>query len=533
MKQLIYVFIAVLPLTFLSGCFGDLDIELRDDDLFLADDFYDSTSSYRQALASAYANLSITGPNGPGSTNLIDIDPGYSQYLRCYWYVSEFTTDEVKWSWENDPGLAELNRNTWNSENPWFRGFNGRAGTSIAFVNEFLRQTTDEKLDERGHNDPALRDEIRIYRAEARLLRALAHYHLLDLFRQSPLVTENDPVSAKQPQIMRAEELFAYIEAELLATIPDLVDPKQNEYGRVDKAVAWMILAKLYLNAEVYAEQDRYSDAMTYIQEIINSNQYTLTPNYLHNFTGDNDVSGADEVIFGVISDAVATQNYGATTSMINGQVGNLEQNGISLGTNAGGWGGAMRVTRQFSETMLSPTYANDDRNTLLPPGERPIDITEITRNGTGYIIEKWNNNFSTGPRPTVNEFADIDFPLFRYADVLLMYAECHLRGGGGDRNTAIQYLNDLRIRANNTVAVTNADFDLDLIIDERLVELHWEGHRRQDLIRFGLFTSGNYTWNWKGNALNGIPLAPYREVFPIHTADLAANPNYRQNPGY
>jgi hypothetical protein len=403
----------------------------------------------------------------------------------------------------------------------------------VAFANEYLRQTTTEKLASRGVTDNELKDDILIYRAEARFLRALAYYHMLDLFGKAGFITENDPVGSVQSPEYNRQKLFNYIESELIALLPTLLDPLQNEYARVDKAAAWMVLAKLYLNAEVYIGQNKYTNCITYCN-LIEQSGYLLATDYVHNFMSDNQMNSArTEIIFPIVSDGITSQNWGPTTLMVNGQVGSLEQNGVQFGVNAGGWGGALRVTRQFSEVLLLGSYVTDDRNTLLTVG-RSIDITDIGNNGTGYIIGKWYNKTSGGSNGSTNELVDTDFPMFRLADVHLMYAEAVVRGGsGGSLSQAASYINELRARANNPTTVSAADVSLDLILNERLIELHWEGHRRQDLIRFGKFAGGSYRWNWKGNALTGTSIPTYMQVFPIPNASLAANPNLTQNPGY
>ena len=122
---------------------------------------------------------------------------------------------------------------------------------------------------------------------------------------------------------------------------------------------------------------------------------------------------------------------------------------------------------------------------------------------------------------------------MFRLADVYLMYAEAVVRGGaGGTIEEAVGYVNLLRNRANST-SMSAANLTLDFLIDERSRELYWEGHRRQDLIRFGLFTGGNYNWVWKGGSPNGIALSSHLNVYPIPANNMAANPNLTQNPGY
>ena len=529
-KQTVNI-ISVLVLLLSLGCTGDLDVLPEDENTFLADDFYSSPESYKQGLAGVYGNLALTSSQGPGESNISGLDAGTSQYGRGFWNLQELTTDEVKWSWENDPGLRDLNRNTWTSENVILRGFFGRCMTQVAFVNEYLRQTSEDLLTARGVSD-TLKEEIHIYRAEVRFLRALAYYHMMDLFGKAAFVTENNPVSAFQSPQYERPQLFEFIESELLAILPDLEEPLQNEYARADKAAAWFLLAKIYLNAEVYISEDRYAKCLEYSEKIINTN-YSLSPNYADNFNADNHTNSArNEIIFPIVSDGIVTQNYGPTTVMVNGQAGSLEQNGTDFGVNAGGWGGALRVTRQFSETMLNGDYNSDDRNTIIS-ANRPIEITDIGNNGTGYIIAKWSNKTSTGTNGAANEIVDTDFPMFRLADVYLMYAEAFLRGGGGSSSTAVNYINQLRARANNNNTISSSDLNLDFLLNERLVELYWEGHRRQDLIRFNKYTGGSYNWSWKGNSVSGIPLDETKSIFPIPSASLASNPNLTQNEGY
>ncbi|MCB0451259.1 MAG: RagB/SusD family nutrient uptake outer membrane protein, partial [Confluentibacter sp.] len=183
---------------------------------------------------------------------------------------------------------------------------------------------------------------------------------------------------------------------------------------------------------------------------------------------------------------------------MINGSVGSIEVNGEEVGVSAGGWGGALRVRKQFANLFESSQFDSDDRNTLIT-SDRPIDISDISNPDQGYIIQKYSNARSDGGFGIDQTFVDTDFPLFRLADVYLMYAEAHLRGGGGSMDTALSLINELRTRAHNPNLLSASDLTLDFILDERARELHWESHRRQDLIRFGKFTGGNYNWAWKG----------------------------------
>lgn len=531
MKRTNKFYYLLLTLIVLVSCTSELEVGPSDPDAFLAEDFFSDPNSYRQSLAGVYGNLSLVGANGPNESNISGLDAGTSQYIRGLWNLQELTTDEAVWTWENDPGTRELNRSIWNAENPIIRGMFGRAMAQVAFANEFLRQTTENLLDARGVGE-SLKQEVAVFRAEARFLRALSYYHIMDLFGKAPFVTENDPIGAFQAPELQRTELFAFIESELLEIESILIDPLQNEWGRVDKAAAWILLAKIYLNAEVYLNEDRYSDCLEYCQQIIDS-PYELSTNYLYNFAADNNSSTArNEIIFPVQSDGVVTQNWGTTTMLVNGQVGSLEGNGEDFGVNSGGWGGALRVTNSFSQILTAGIYDDDDRNTLII-GDRPIDITSISNSGTGYIVGKYSNISSLGVSGSSNTFVDADFPMFRLADVYLMYAEAHLRGGGGTESQALDLVNQLRTRANNINLLSSSDLTLDAVFNERAVEMYWEGHRRQDLIRFNRFSSGSYNWNWKGNFSGGISLEDTMEVFPIPNASLASNTNLTQNDGY
>lgn len=531
MKTTNKIYFLWVGLIALTSCINELEVEPGDPDAFLAEDFYADADSYKQSLAGVYGNLSLVGANGPDESNISGLDAGTSQYIRGLWNLQELTTDEAVWTWENDPGTRELNRTIWNADNSIIRGMYGRAMAGVAFANEFLRESTDDLLDARGV-DESLRQEISVFRAEARLIRALSYYHIMDLFGKAPFVTENDAVGAFQAPEINRTELFEFIESELLEIEPILVEPLQNETGRVDKAASWMLLAKIYLNAEVYTGENRYSDCLEYCQQIIDS-PYQLSANYLYDFMADNNTSEArNEIIISVQSDGVVTQNWGTTTMLVNGQIGGLESNGEDFGVNAGGWGGALRVTNSFSEILTNGLYDSDDRNTLII-GERPIEVTSVSNSGTGYILGKYSNITSLGEPGPSNTFVSANFPMFRLADVYLMYAEAHLRGGGGTVTQALELVNDLRARANNTNALTSADLTLDNIFNERTVELYWEAHRRQDLIRFNRFSSGSYNWNWKGNFVAGIAIDDNMEVFPIPNASLAANTNLTQNEGY
>ena len=526
---LLIVFIA------LSSCTNELDITPKDDQDLLGEDFFANESSYKELLAGVYGNLSLTGVDGPGSSNIDGLDAGTSQFGRVLLYLQTLSADQMIWSYENDPGTRGIQRNIWNADDPIILGMFGRSHVTIAFANNFLRETTEAKLTERNVS-AGTKEEVTKFRAEARLLRALSYYYMMDLFGQANFATELDAINA-QPLAYNRAQLFEFVESELKAIEADLSDPMTNQHGRADKGVAAMILAKIYLNAEVYIGENKYDECITELNKVINGG-YSLAPDYLLNFMADNNTNAArNEIIFPLISDGVYTQNYGPTTVMINGAVGSIEENGSEVGVGAGGWGGALRLRKQFVQLFDGGVFATDTRNTIIRgtvSEPRDIDISDISDKDQGFILQKYSNASSTGGFGSDQTFVDTDFPLFRLADAYLMYAEAQLRGASNATATsALDYVNLLRTRANNPQAISAADLTLDYILDERSRELHWEAHRRQDLIRFGKFTGGAYNWAWKGNGSNGISLPAHMNLYPIPSASLSTNPNLTQNAGY
>ena len=528
MKKIILLFAVGL---LFSSCVKDLDVEPLDKDVVTSASVFDDESSYYQILAKIYAGLAVSGQNGPsGEVDIYGVDPGYGQYLRALFYLQEFTTDEAITGWD-DQTIRDLHYQAWSSSDVFITAMYYRIFYQIGVVNEFLRQTTQELLDERGVSE-SMQQTIAVYRAEARFMRALSYYHAIDMFANVPFVTENDEVgSFFPPQISRAA-LFDYIESELLDIENQMIAPRMNEYGRADKACVWTLLAKLYLNAEIYTGIPHYSECVTYSRKVIDAG-YSLSPEYQYLFLADNHY--LDEVIFSVNFDGTFTKSYGGTTFIIHAAIGG-SINPQEFGVN-GGWSG-MRSTsalvRKFYPDLKNINETKDKR-ALFYNEDQTLEIEDVGDFNQGWAVTKWKNVDRNGNNGSDLEFADTDFPLFRLADVYLMYAEAVLRGGGGSISDALDYVNELRYRAygDNSGDIALGDLTLDFILDERARELYWEMYRRTDLIRFGQFTNGSYVWPWKGRVMEGITTSPVYNVFPIPASDLTANPNLKQNIGY
>jgi hypothetical protein len=287
------------------------------------------------------------------------------------------------------------------------------------------------------------------------------------------------------------------------------------------------------LNAEVYVQQAKYTEAITALNKLLNSS-YTLSQEYLHNFVADNHTS--PEMIFAINFDEVNTQSYGGMVYIVHACIGGSMPAVDMFGVN-GGWGG-IRTTSALVEKFDDPSGATDKRALFWSDGQA-LEINDVGQFTDGWATTKFRNRKLDGSQATGSapgDFVNTDYPMFRLGDAYLMYAEAVLRGGaGGTRAEALNYVNALRERAYGDTSGNIADNELtlDFILDERARELYYEGHRRTDLIRFGKFTGGDYVWPWKGRVKEGTATESYRDLFPIPSADIGANPTLKQNPGY
>lgn len=518
-----YIKIGAAVLAFnlaLVSCERDLS-EFHSSDI-TSETVYSNFDNYKKVLAKCYAGLAVGGQDGgDGRADIGGIDGGTSSYLRQYFQLQQLPTDETIIAW-NDADLPDLHNMSWGSNNQFITAMYYRIMYQVTLANEFIRETSDDKLSSRGISGTKA-EEARLYRNEARFLRALSYAHAIDMFGNVAFVDENFPIGKTAPQRIERAALFNYVESELKDLESLLKDARTNEYGRADKAAVWMLLAKLYLNAEVYTGTARNTEAATYAKKVIDAG-YSLKSNYAELFLADNHLNN-NEVIFSVNFDGRYTRTFGGTTFIISAGVGGSMKAEADYGI-GGGWGG-IRATKALVEKFETA----DKRGRFHTDGQN-LEINNPSVFTDGYPLIKFKNITSKGVigSDTGKAFVDTDFPLFRLADAYLIYAEAAVRGGG-DKALALTYVNDLRKRAGAST-ITSSALTLDFILDERARELAWEGHRRTDLIRHGKFTSG-YTWPWKGGSKDGVDVASYRALYPIPARDLTANPNLVQNPGY
>lgn len=524
MKKIINIgLIAVLAV--MSAC-TDLEVQPQND--LTPDVFFSEDAAYERFLTRLYAGLAVTGQQGPaGNADIKSLDEGFSSYLRQYWQLQELPTDEAVIAW-NDDGLPDLVTQGWGSTNQFVRAMYYRVFFQVSLANEFLRESTPDKLDARGVSEDVAA-QVPAFRAEARFLRALSYWHGIDMFGDIPFYTEDQTIGSDAPQQFTRTEIFNFIVNELNEIEGDMLEPGTAPYGRADKGALWMLQAKLYLNGEVYTNKQYYNEVVEACNKIIESGVYSLAEEYHHNFLADNHLS--PEVIFSVNFDGDATQTFGGTTYLVHAAIGGAMQ-AENYGVN-NGWGG-LRTLPALVDRFPDETGNIDERAILFTEGQTKA-VEAINEFTSGYTVPKYQNVTSEGVPGSDPTFADTDYPMFRFGEVHLMYAEAVLRGASnGDLGTAVTYINALRQRAYDSEAgnITESDLDLDFILDERSRELYWEAVRRTDLIRFGQFTE-NGTWAWKGGVQEGTTTSPHLRLYPIPAEELLANENLEQNQGY
>ncbi len=542
MNKKILIFGIILSALMISSCVKDLDVIPQDPTKILAGNLGDDPAYMNQALGKIYASFIISGQGANGGDDIAVSDGNFFTTMRALWNLQEITTDEAICAW-GDVGIADLNTQTWSPSNPFLTALYQRLALSITYANDFINNAQlygTENVDR--------------YVAEARFLRALAYYWAIDLFGQFPFTTEEDGVGKFFPEIGTRQEIFNYIESELLAIENSLGAPRFS-YPQADQAAAWMLLSRLYLNAEVYTGTPRWSDVVTYTGRVIGAG-YSLAPDYRQNFSADNDGRSNPEMIFAWEQDGMNVQGYVGTTFIIESSsdaeyIRAEDFHGLTSNTN---WNGN-RARIQFLDVMVDTiaTYGNvpipasdptfsecpdqrvflkmkKDRNIPSPSasGDYGIGVYKFTaRNANGTLPANYNT-----------AYACTDFPVFRLADAYMMRAEALFRLGGAENiQAAVNDINLIRQRAygDDSGNIEVADLTLDFIIDERAREFYYEAQRRTDLVRFGKFTGGDYLWQWKGGAYAGTSTSEHLNLFPIPGDELSSNPNYndQNNPGY
>jgi len=558
-SNILIVSVLIACCSIFSSCLGDLDTQPLDKNQLVAEDVYSTANGYKGVIAKCYASLIQTGQKGGdgGDGDVGGIDEGYSGYTRALFYLQVAVADEIILHAGSSQGSRDLLYVNWNPSTSIIKYPYYRLYMAINYCNEFIRECTEDKLRERGIYDE-LKDEYQYYVAEARFIRAYCYSMICDLYGSGPFVDGAMVVGALPHQKTR-QEIYEYAVNELETILPLLKNPKTNQYGRIDQVSAWFLLARIYLNAEVYAGKNEYQNAYKYAKMVIDNNSYPLASDYRHIFLADNDK--CSEIIWHLVQDADYAQSSAGTNFYVKALMNGTINTYLKTGVGSRAWGNA-RVTTQLVDLFetgdqtfdVGDVWGNDKKDkraqffTIGHTKETWVDGKDFQGSFTnGYACIKWRNVKSDGSELAEGGtvYSSIDYPMFRTADAYLMAAEAILRGGGGSKGDALEYVNEIRDRAymsgkygsDTSGRISEGELTLDFILDERGRELYTELIRRTDLIRFGKFTK-NYDWDWKGSdgkAGNyvGKDVNDKFNLFPIPQDEFTVNPYLTQNPDY
>ena len=506
MKKILTVIIAAIAHT---GCMDMLDqyphIEKT------AKDVYTTVENYQSVLAKVYGSFVMAGQDKGGGNTDISGSRGFD-YMRCYFNLQELGTDEAAMVWhasDNQTGLSYL---SWDNNDVWVYDTYYRIFYTIALANEFIRNASADRTD------------LGTMRAEARFLRALAYSHALDLFRVVPFVDENSPIGSYLPPKYEAQQIFDYIVSEL-GEVATLL-PEHPEYPRAGAAAAYGILARVLLNAEAYGCGKHYDECVSACKAIIDMGYNTLEPKFTRLFGADNHKC-TGEILFAFAVDNENSVSWGASTYIVCSQ--SHSSFGDKLGVGTQSWG-IMRPRSQVP--ALFEGMEADGRN-LFYTVDREAKIYDLSDDSQGFWYMKWNNLTDEGRSPQkTTDGVCTDLPIIRLADVYLMMAECQLRGASNiTQAEALAAVNKVRERAYGSSAgnIAAGQFNLDFMIQERGREFQIEMLRRTDLVRFDLFTTDKYLWDFKGGMPDGTAVDSKYNVYPIPYAEQTANPNMKQ----
>ena len=543
-----------------SSCIGDLDVNpLNPSEMSPNQAYGAEVGSYLQGLTKIYYSFINT-------SGLNVADGGASELIRAFWSTQEVTADACKCAWSSDAWVRDLNSNTWSeAKNDATYAVYCRTILGISYANEFLRSTTEDMLDMRGCDD-AVKAKVRQFRAETRFIRAYLYWIAMDTFGNVPFTTENSPlgggfIPTQTPRV----ELFNYIVDELNAIAASGDMPAaQSNYPRADIGSVYGLLARLYLNAEVYTATDvapgtpMWAEAKAACEEIYKLG-YSICPDYAALFRGDNgeNANARGEFLFAVPYDAEDTQSYGGTGYLtfaavaatdVKDDKGTSDESDDEFFGPTGinnGWAG-IRVPDPYVQTYFTPSAFDFEAGTYTIADKRgqmfniqgqtqEMDLYVFT---TGWKCWKYNNYpHDKGPKDAealklanTKSYSDIDFPLIRLGEIHLIYAEAcmHLTAEA----QALPKLKELADRAGVTATTSITQ---EFLVAERARELMWESHRRTDLIRYGMYGGDtSYSWPFKGgNSAYGQPFEKYMELYSIPPEELASNEKLVQNPGY
>ncbi len=567
-KTILPMAAAVLLSAGVSSCMDDLEEGNIDPNS-------QSVPNMMGLYSKCYASLIMEGNDGNADFTIDDA--GKSTLIRNIFNFNVLSTDEAI-CWWSDGGIAEIGYNKCMPGNATLRFLYYRLMSNITYCNHYLGFDSFKADKERY--------------AEVRLIRAYNYQLMLDFFGDPTFITTISSELPKQAHTfhqnfnasadysraellqMGREFLFGWVKDELIAAEADLLEAKpevdtDEDYGRIDKAAAWLLLSRLYLNAGTYLNNDgqnnpHWLEAKTYAEQVINSPYKLFDTSKMSDvaktngyqpfdllFMGDNGSNGAScEAILPLLQDGKVTQGWGGSMFFVAAMWNDKMQNVTNLdaGTTANNWSGMRcrpELVAKFTNdpaSFIGKSTADiralniDDRALFWGQGAgsdvRTLDLGDNSSFYQGIVSTKWNNNYSTGGTPHDTYNVDIDFFLFRAAEAYLNAAEADMHLNGEGSTTAKGYIDALRSRAHASI---HDSYTLADVLDERAREMYFEGLRRTDLIRYNQFggTDVEYKWSYKGGNIEGVTFDRFNNVFPLPASEVAANKNLTQIDGY
>lgn len=478
---------------------------------------------------------------GPAYTNF------RGNWCTSYWQAQTLSTDEAilpsrAGGWYDGGRYQQMHYHSWTPDNPivgdtWSWGF----GT-ISVCNQIL------SLFAASQSSPA---KVQIV-AEIKTLRAMMFFFMMDLYGNIPVSTTFGDTA--KPVQKNRQQVFDFVESEVKAALPALSHATDaTVYGRPNVYTAYALLAKMYLNSEVFTGKARYDDAVTVCDSIIQSGKYLLADDYAKMFYPDNGPQ-TKEFIFAIPYDhalALGEQfnwyslhpalaaKYGLSYRLSNpvstipsyyAQFDDSNDVRTALWLTGKQYDFAGNpIIIHTTKVGLDNTYTGADGSTPMDyqlnftPDVTLRDVAKFEVGGDELGKAKGIRNIKYYPDQTATDRNQSnDVPVFRYADILLMKAESLLRGAAPTYGeSALSLVNELRSKRK---ATTLTSVDLPAMLKERALELNWENWRRNDLIRYGKFED---SWGYKTDANT------YKRIFPIPSGERILNPALEQNQGY
>ena len=562
MNKFLKIAVFVMAVVSLTACIHNLNTKPIDPN---------SSTSFNQdrMFTKCYSCMAVIGQSDPGGdSDVEDMDAGMSGFYRTIWYCNDLTTDEAFWIWD-DPESRGLPTTDWTGSSDMIRGIYTRLNLNIKYCNHYLKYASRESEE----------DLNRI--AEVRWIRAFHVFYLMDMYLYAPLITEE---SSEFPHFLPRHEIYEWLVTELQDVITLLPAQRVEKY-RVGKAAAQLLLARIYLNADVYNKYNKewvsgktWQKAYDAATAVINDNpQHSLvtaevrhdSTNFVYSayqqlFMGDNHRDEVmKEAIFQIYQDGIYTQSHAGANFLIAGpRIGGMTAWGIESEWHALRTSPTLidkflkprKIDRATATEMIynefdMPAQLKDDRAIFCSDGMNTAQA--INFNLTGAMGIGANSNFyeswagvkftsvystaslpKNSPRQSTS-WADTDIPLLRLAEAYMIQAEALFRLG--DKTGALSIINNtIRARAN---AIPLTSLDEETLLDEWSREFYFEGRRRIDLVRFGRFfgpESDLYRYHWEGRMgkpdaqpfVTGTP--EYMNWFPVPSEDKRANPHYK-----